>query len=73
MHPVDVFIAPTGSYIIHITTSISIGNVVELKLSSLFKINVSYIESADFQALVHSVWKLIPCLRGITDSFYGGS
>jgi hypothetical protein len=48
MHLVDVLIAATGSDHLPIMTSILVGHVVDSKPSSLFKLNVSHLESAYF-------------------------
>jgi hypothetical protein len=55
-----VLIEATGSDHLPIQTSISVGNVVDSKPSSLFKMNVAHLESLDFCALVHRVWNLVP-------------
>lgn len=60
MRPVNVLIEATGSDDIPIQTSISVGHVVDLNPSSLYKLNVSHLDSPDFRALVHRVWNLVP-------------
>jgi len=64
MHLVDVLIATIGSYRLPIITSILVGHVVDSKPSSLFRLIISHLESTDFEALVHSVWNLVPRPRG---------
>ena len=64
MWSIEVLIVITGSDHLSVMTSILVGHVEESKPLSLFNINVSYLESTDFQALVHSVWNLVPHLGG---------
>jgi len=52
LHPVDVLIEVTISDHFLIQNFILVGHAVDLKPSSLFKLNFSHLESPDFHAYV---------------------
>jgi len=58
--PVDVLMDVTGSDHLPIQTMLYLGHSADAPPSSVLKLNVSHLESEDFRALVHRVWKLSP-------------
>ena len=72
IHPIDVFIEAVGSGHFPIHTSILVGEVMDLIPFSLFKFNVSHLDSPYFHALVHHFGILFLFLLVIGGGCYGG-
>jgi hypothetical protein len=61
---VEVLIEVTGSIPLPIQFFIFVGNVMDSKAYSLFKLNVSHLESPNLYGIVHCFWNLTPCSMG---------
>ena len=59
-HRIDVLVATTSSDHLPIFSLILVGNVLDSKPSTLFKLNVSHLDSLNFRAVIHIVCNLVP-------------